>query len=110
MSRWSPTLSVARAFGTPPTNGRGDTAAFELCRFIRADLDRWGHRGHREIVEGSDARALSPQAETGVQEGGLDIIHVVEWEPFESEIVGRACTGQCLPKHAMLGFVPGGLG
>src|SRR5204862_7071325 len=83
---------------------------FELFRFVRADRDRRGHRRFREIVEAPGARAFLPQAETGAHEGCLDITDVVKDELLESEIVGWACAGERLPKHAVLGLVPGGLG
>src|SRR5262249_9261132 len=83
---------------------------WKLCRFVRADRDRRSHRRVREVVEAPGARAFVPQAETGAYEGGLDVTDVVKDELLESEIVRRACAGQRLPEHAVLGLVPGGLG
>src|SRR4029453_3150050 len=83
---------------------------FELFRFVRADRNRRGHRRVREVVEATGARAFLSQAEAGADQGGFDITDVVKEEPLESEVVGRACAGERLPKHAVLGLVPGGLG
>src|ERR687887_2580604 len=75
---------------------------FELFRFVRADRDRRGHRRVREVVEATGARAFLSQAEAVADQGGFDITDVVKDELLESEVVGRACAGQRLPKHSVL--------
>src|SRR5262249_25762177 len=63
-----------------------------------------------ELVEAPGGRALLSQAESSAHEGGLDRADGRKLEHLESEIVGRACAGQKLPKDAMLGLVPAELG
>src|SRR5262245_40092923 len=90
---------------SPITLNRG-----RLRRRIPADLDRRRHGRVRELVEAPGGRALLPQAESGVREGSLDLADARKLEHLESKIVRRACAGEKLPEHAMLGLVPAQLG
>src|SRR5262245_39276215 len=92
------------------TRSRDASPVFGLRRRVTADRDRRRHRWVRELVEAPAGRALLPQAESSARERGLDRADGRKLEHLESEIVGRACAGQRLPKHAMLGLDAAQLG
>src|SRR5262245_29435671 len=102
------TLSTRRVTSLPgAATGR---LVFRLRRRVPADRDRRRHRRGRELVEAPGGRALLPQAESGGHEGGLDRADGRKLEYLESKIVGRACAGQKLAEHAMLGLDSAELG
>src|SRR4051794_10993740 len=88
----------------------GACVAYGLSRFVRADLDRRGHRRLWKVVEATGGRPLLTEAKTRALGGSRDLADAIEFELRESEVVGRICAGERLPEQAVLGLVRGELG
>src|SRR4051812_72066 len=106
-----PGRSVDASGLKPPRFLRGRACvAFGLSRLVRADLDGRGHRRLWKVVEATGGRALLAEAKASALGGSRDLADAIEFELRESEVVGRACAGERLPEHAVLGLVRGELG
>src|SRR3954463_6943649 len=84
--------------------------AFGLSRFLRGDLDGRGHRRLWKVVEATGGRPLLAEAKASAFGGSRDLADAIEFELRESEVVGRTCASERLPKDAVFGLVRGELG